>query len=269
MAVDHYENFPVASILLPAKLRAPVAAIYHFARNADDFADEGEHSAAQRLALLDDYRRELDGIARGIPSANPVFIRLGDAIRAHALPMQPFGDLLDAFSQDVVKVRYADYAELADYCRRSADPVGRLLLTLFRADSADNLRRSDAICTALQLINHWQDVAVDWRKGRVYLPAEDLARFGLAEADIAAGRSDRRWRDLMRFECDRARGLMLAGAPLGRDLPGRIGLEIRAIVAGGLRILEKIEAVGYDVFHRRPILDRTDWCRVLWRAARP
>ena len=267
MAVDHYENFPVASILLPTALREPVAAIYVFARSADDFADEGDHAPEERLAMLDRYRTELDAIECGQPAGDAVFRRLRPVIAEHDLPLQAFRNLLDAFSQDVVKTRYATFMELMDYCRRSADPVGRLLLKLFRADSPDNLRRSDAICSALQLINHWQDVAIDWRKGRIYLPTEDLCRFGVDETQIAEGRCDDRWRALMRFEVDRARALMLDGAPLGRDLPGRIGLEIRAIVAGGLRILERIEAVDHDVFRHRPTLGNGDWIRVLWRAA--
>jgi phytoene synthase len=267
MAVDHYENFPVASVLLPARLREPVAAIYGFARSADDFADEGELAAAERLARLDAYRRELDAIEAGQPTPHPVFLRLRPVIAEFGLPLGLFRDLLDAFAQDVSKTRYATYAELMDYCRRSADPVGRLLLKLFQADSAGNLARSDAICSALQLINHWQDVAVDWTKGRLYLPAEDMDRFGVREAQIAQGRCDDAWRALMGFQVERARALMLEGSPLGRDLPGRIGLEIRAIVAGGLRVLEKIEAAGFDIFRRRPVLTTADWPRLLWRAA--
>lgn len=266
MAVDHYENFPVASVLLPKHLREPVGAIYAFARSADDFADEGDLDAAQRLALLDGYRAELIGMRDGLPSQHPLFQRLRPVVAAYGLPLQSFHDLLDAFSQDVTKTRYATFIELKDYCRRSADPVGRLLLKLFGVDGAEELNRSDAICTALQLINHWQDVSVDWRKGRVYLPAEDLARFGVGEDQIARGLVDARWRELMRFQVDRARSLMREGAPLGRALPGRIGLEIRAIVAGGLRILDKIEAADYDVFRRRPVLARPDWLRVAWMA---
>jgi phytoene synthase len=266
MAVDHYENFPVASILLPPALREPIGAIYAFARSADDFADEGDRKPEERLALLDGYRVELTAIERRQASEHPLFIRLRPVISEHQLPLHLFFDLLDAFSQDVTKTRYATFMELKDYCRRSADPVGRLLLKLFHADSTENLRRSDEICSALQLVNHWQDVAVDWRKGRVYLPAEDLEQFGVTEEQIAASSVDDRWRQLMRFQVDRARALMQDGAPLGRALPGRIGLEIRAIVAGGLRILEKIEAVDYDVFRRRPVLDRTDWLRVAWKA---
>jgi phytoene synthase len=269
MPVDHYENFPVASVLLPAPLREPVAAIYAFARSADDFADEGRLPAEERLRLLDGYRAELDAVAAGRPSGHPIFRRLAPVITEYQLPPQLFRDLLEAFTQDVTKTRYANYAELLDYCRRSADPVGRLLLHLFGAATPEKLKRSDGICSALQLINHWQDVAVDWQKPRVYLPQDDLARFGVGEEQIAAGRCDDAWRALMRFQVDRARALMLEGAPLGRDLPGRIGLEIRAIVAGGLRILDKIEAVNYDVFRRRPVLEKPDWARILWRAAFP
>jgi phytoene synthase len=267
MPVDHYENFPVASFLLPARLREPVAAIYGFARSADDFADEGQLPPEERLRLLDGYQRELDAIAAGRDSGHPVFRRLRPVVEAYRLPLQLFRDLLDAFAQDVTKTRYATYAELIDYCRRSADPVGRLLLHLFGAASPENLRRSDCVCSALQLINHWQDVAIDWKKPRIYLPQEDLAQFGVTETQIACRYCDDSWRALMAFEVDRARALMLAGAPLGRDLPGRIGLEIRAIVAGGLRILDKIEAVNYDIFRRRPVLEKPDWARILWRAA--
>jgi phytoene synthase len=264
----HYENFPVASILLPARLREPVAAIYAFARSADDFADEGDLPPAERLALLDGYRRELDAIDAGEPTAHPIFLRLRPVITEYKLPLQLFRDLLDAFSQDVVKTRYANYAELLDYCRRSADPVGRLLLHLFDAATRDNLRRSDAICTALQLINHWQDVGIDAAKPvpRIYLPQDEMARFNVSDESIRRRTASADFLRLMRFQVERARALMLEGAPLGRSLPGRIGLEIRAIVAGGLAILDKIESAGYDVFDRRPALRTFDWPLVMWRA---
>ena len=267
MPVEHYENFPVASWLLPPALRPPVEAIYAFARNADDFADEGCLDDAERIDLLDGYARGLDRIARRERPDDPVFSRLHDAVVAHDLPIGLFHDLLDAFRQDVVKKRYATFDELRDYCRRSADPVGRLLLALFRRDDPANLRDSDAICSSLQLINHWQDVAVDWGKGRLYLPQEDLARFGVTESDIARASADKPWQDLMRFQCQRARAMMRSGSPLGTRLPGRLGLEIRAIAAGGLRILDKIEAVQGDVFRRRPRLMGGDWARILWKAA--
>ncbi len=273
MPVDHYENFPVASWLLPRHLHAPVTALYRFARNADDIADEGDLPAEERLRRLAAYGLQLDRIAAGQPCDEPLFRDLAAAVAAHDLPLPLLHDLLDAFRQDVVQTRYATYAELLDYCRRSANPVGRLLLRLFcqnsGAESPQQLAWSDAICTSLQLINHWQDVAIDYAKtpGRIYLPQEDLQRYGVTEGLISAGAvTDANWRALMRFEVDRARALMLEGAPLGRSLPGRIGLELRLIVAGGLRILDKIEAVDYDVFRRRPELHGPDWLRLLWRA---
>ncbi|MBA3034453.1 MAG: squalene synthase HpnC [Gammaproteobacteria bacterium] len=271
MAVDHYENFPVASLLLPARLRPAVAAIYVFARSADDFADEGDLPAAERLRLLNDYRSELERIEQGATTDHPVFLRLRPHIEKHQLPLALFRDLLDAFAQDVVKTRYANFYELMDYCRRSANPVGRLLLHLFGAATPDNLRRSDAICSALQLVNHWQDVGVDASKPvpRIYLPQDDMARFNVTEESVLRRVTIADFRTLLRFQVDRARALMNSGARLGHDLPGRIGLEIRTIVAGGLRILDKIEAVDYDVFNRRPVLGAFDWPRILIGALRP
>lgn len=275
MPVEHYENFPVASLLLPARLREPVEAIYAFARSADDVADEGDAPAIARLARLHDYQLALEACARGQPVRDaglaPLFARLGHAIASHALPLQPLRDLLDAFMQDVGKTRYASFDELRDYCRRSADPVGRLMLHLYGAATAENLRRSDAICTSLQLINFWQDVGVDWNKRRIYLPQDDMGRFGVDEARLDAlvrGETaiDDDWRALLAFEVQRARAMMRSGAPLARALPGRIGWELRLVVLGGLRILERIEGVGYDVFRHRPTLGRRDWLRLGWRA---
>jgi squalene synthase HpnC len=219
-----------------------------------------------RLAQLNEYRHALNLIEAGQTPDEPMFARLARAVRAFGLPVQLLHDLLDAFSQDVVKKRYADFAELRDYCRRSADPVGRLMLHLYGEASAHNCEQSDQICTALQLINFWQDVAVDWAKDRVYLPQESLARFGMTEAQIAQGRVDDTWRALMRFEVARARAMMRAGAPLARRLPGRVGWEIRLVVQGGLRILERIEAADYDVFRARPTLGMPDWLRLGLRA---
>lgn len=269
MSIEHYENFPVASFLLPARLRAPVAALYAFARSADDFSDEGDLEPAQRLALLDSYRRELDRLEHGEASTHPIFVRLAPVVRNYGLPIALLRDLLDAFAQDVVKTSYADYAELLDYCRRSADPVGRLMLCLFGVNDAHSQRQSDAICSALQLINHWQDVAIDLQKndgGRIYLPADELARFNVSVEQLHAARCDANFRALMKFQVDRARALMLSGAPLGHRIPGRCGLELRAIIAGGLRILDRIESAGYDVFRQRPVLTSFDWVRVLTTA---
>jgi len=187
-------------------------------------------------------------------------------VREHGLPLRLFEDLLDAFSQDVTRKRYADFAELADYCRRSANPVGRLLLHLFGRTTERDLARSDAVCTALQLINFWQDVPIDYAKGRIYLPQDEMSAHGVDERHIAEQRCDAAWASLMRFQVERARAMIDSGLPLARSLPGRIGLEIRATLQGGLRILEKIEAVGYDVFRRRPVLRPIDWPLLMLRA---
>jgi phytoene synthase len=264
--VDHYENFPVASLLLPRRLRDPVEVIYRFARSADDIADEGEASAAMRLERLADYQAKLLVIQLGGAPEDPLFAEVARIAREHALPLGLFGELLDAFAQDVVKSRYADFGELLDYCRRSANPVGRLLLHLFKRTSETQLRQSDAICSSLQLINFWQDVALDWAKGRVYLPQDEMRRHGVGEAHIAEQRCDAAWRALLASLCARARALMLEGAPLARALEGRARWEIALTVQGGLRILDKIAAAGYDVFRRRPRLAWRDWPLLAWRA---
>lgn len=266
MAVSHSENFPVASVLLPPRFREPVALIYRFAREADDFADEGCAPDAMRLEQLALFGEQLRRIERGAAPDIAWFSRLADVIQAHQLPIGPFHDLLSAFSQDVTTTRYPDFAAVRDYCRRSADPVGRLLLHLFGCATADNVERSDSICSALQLVNFWQDVSIDHDKNRIYLPLDEMARHGVTEAHIAGRRCDDAWRALLGFQVERARAMLLTGAPLGRALPGRIGLEIRATVQGGLRILEKIESARYDVFRQRPVLQWFDWPLILARA---
>lgn len=268
MPVDHYENFPVASILLPKRLVPAVEAIYAFARSADDLADEGDVAPAQRLASLAAYDEALDGIERGELQLDPLFARLARVIAHYKLPLTPFRDLLSAFRQDIITTRYAGFEALLDYCRRSANPVGLLMLSLYGAASERNVRDSDAICSALQLINFLQDVAIDRRKDRIYLPLDDLAAHGVAPAQLDLQLADQRWRALMAFEVARARALMHDGAPLATRLPGRIGWELRLVIQGGLRILDKIEDVGYDVFRRRPQLTKADWAVMLWRAIR-
>ena len=269
LSVGHYENFPVASALLPARYRRAIVAIYRFARTADDIADEGDATPAERHAALGRYASALDAIERNEPQAEPLFAELQIAIREHALPLQPFRDLLSAFAQDVDVKRYATFAALADYCRRSANPVGRLLLTLYRTDDAASVAESDAICTALQLANFWQDVAIDARIGRIYIPLEDFARFDVDPAAIAAGSHDRRWVQLMAFETARTRTLFDQGRALPRRLPLRAGLELRAVIAGGMRILERIERVGGDVFSQRPLLTKGDWALLALRTLAP
>ena len=266
MSVGHYENFPVASLLLPKALREPVGIIYRFARTADDFADEGADADDVRLRKLSVYQQKLDAIGRGETPEEALFRDVARIVREHALPLALFGDLLSAFSQDVTKKRYRDFPDLLDYCRRSANPVGRLLLHLFKRTSERDLAQSDAICSALQLINFWQDVEIDYAKGRIYLPQDDMARHGVSERHIAERRCDSAWIALMRFQVERSRAMILSGQPLARSLPGRIGLEIRATIQGGLRILDKIEAARYDVFRRRPVLRAFDWPVLLLKA---
>jgi phytoene synthase len=267
MSIAHYENFPVASLLLPAALRRPVSVIYRFARSADDFADEGDLAPADRLALLDGYRAELDRLGSGTPPVAPLFQELREVIQAHGLPLAPFHDLLDAFSQDVRKTRYASFAEVMDYCRRSADPVGRLMLHLYGKSDRINVAASDSVCSALQLINFWQDVRIDFEsQHRVYLPQDEMRRFGVGEAQLRERRCDAAFRELMHFQAGRARSLMLEGRPLVDRLAGRLRLEIALTVQGGLRILEKLERAGYDMFRRRPVLKAFDWPLLLFRA---
>ena len=273
MPVDHYENFPVASILLPASIRHDVVRLYRFARAADDIADEGQATVAQRRADLARFRQALVLITEnpgtrtvGDAQLDAIFLPLSRTIIRHRLPMTPFMDLLSAFEQDTQVKRYVDEASLLDYCRRSANPVGRLMLALFKQTDAQSLRESDAICTALQRINFLQDVAIDWQKNRIYLPEMDMRAAGVTVKHIEHQTCDHAWQTLMRQQIQLCRDLMQTGQPLGRRLKGRMGVEIRLIMAGGLRILEKIEAVQGDVFKYRPVLDRLDWLRLLWRA---
>lgn len=263
MSVNHYENFPVASLLLPARLRPAVRALYTFARNADDIADEGDATNEQRIADLDTYAAQLEKIERGEASDDFEFQQLQKVIAQYRLPTQPMYQLLSAFKQDVMQKRYATYVDLLDYCSRSANPVGHLILHLYNAVTPQNLSDSDAICTALQLINFWQDIAIDWQKQRIYLPLEDLQRFGVSEQNIAQGLQ---LNALMHFQIQRTRALMLSGSQLACRLPGRIGLELRLVVQGGLRILEKIEQNPESVFHQRPVLTKPDWFLLGWRA---
>ncbi len=278
MAVDHYENFPVASLLLPRHLHAPVAAIYRFARSADDIADEGNATPEERLTQLKDYDAALTAIAeqRSPPEhLAPIFAPLAIEHQRIGLPLAPCHALLSAFMQDVQQTRYSNYAELLDYCRRSANPVGQLMLFLFKAATPENLVMSDAICTALQLTNHWQDIAVDTTKGaagRIYLPQDELALWGYSDAEIlssnAVARDPLHWAEFMAFQTQRVSALFDQGqalpARLGRH-SWRIGQELRLTVAGGRRILQKIDAVAGDVYSQRPKLNSLDWLALLIR----
>jgi squalene synthase HpnC len=266
---QHYENFPVASVLLPNRLRRPISVIYTFARTADDFADEGDLDNAARLTLLGEYRAELDKIQAGLPPETLLFHELKEIIDHHHLPLQAFYDLLDAFSQDVIKKRYAHFGEVMDYCQRSANPVGLLLLHLYGAATERNISYSNAICSSLQLINFLQDIAIDYHdKNRIYLPLDELAKYHIAETQIARGDSSGLWKPFMQFQIERTRKLLQAGAPLGNVLRGRIGLEMRMIIMGGETILRKLHKSGGDIFNDRPLIKPGDWVFMLYRALR-
>ncbi|MBK1673535.1 squalene synthase HpnC [Ectothiorhodospira shaposhnikovii] len=268
-AHDHYENFPVASRLVPPRLRGPIAAIYSFARRGDDLADEGDRPADERLTALDDLAARLDAAAAGTPDTDPTFIALAHAISAHGLPTALFHDLLNAFRQDVTKSRYQDFGEVVQYCRCSANPVGRLLLHLSGEADERRLALSDAVCTSLQLINFYQDLAQDYHEmGRIYIPMDDMARFGVTEAHFRDRVTDTPFRHLMQHQYRRADQLMRSGAPLGGLLRGRIGLEIRLIIVAGARVLWHLQRQQGDLFSR-PRLQARDYLVILRDALIP
>lgn len=276
-SVGHYENFPVASWLCPKALRPAVMAIYHFARTADDIADEGPANATERLQVLGDYRAALAQALAGTPqtpaSAWPgVFVPLHAAVQSHHLPGQLLHALLDAFEQDVrhtdAQHRYTNTDELLRYCERSANPVGRLLLHLHGVNDTLALQRSDAICSALQLINFWQDLSTDWSRQRHYLPRALLQEHGLDWADFSPEprKQDSAQRQVLQALCAQARDLMRQGSPLVHQVPGRMGWELRAVVQGGLRVLDHIEALQHRTWLQRPTLRSADGPLCLWRA---
>ena len=269
MSVEHYENFPVASWLCPPRLRPAVRAIYWFARTADDIADEGDAPAAARQALLAAYRDDLLKAAAGQPHSGRwpgVFDPLAQAIRSYRLPLALLTELLDAFEEDTRHAGYADRAALLTYCSRSANPIGRLLLHLHGIDDPLLLRCSDAVCSALQLINFWQDLSLDVPRGRLYVPRADAAAHATTpEAALAAPHADASLA-LVRALCAWARELMLEGAPIALAVPGRVGWELRFVVQGGLRILAKIESMNFASFARRPRLHAADHLLIGLRA---
>lgn len=277
VATEHYENFPVASWLCPPPLRGAVLAIYHYARTADDLADEGDAPAAERRAALARYRQTLDQALAGQPGpadpADPadwpaVFAPLAQAVSRHRLPIPLLHDLLDAFEQDTGNPRYPDRAALLDYCRRSANPIGRLMLHLAGVHDAVSLAQSDAICSALQLINFWQDPSVDLPRGRHYVPEADARHHGLSLDTLAGQPDSAATRALLRELCQWAATLMLQGAPLACRVTGRLGWELRFVVQGGLRILERIGQMRYCTLHQRPVLGPADAPVLAWRALR-
>jgi phytoene synthase len=275
IARQHYENFPVASRLLPAAMRPHIAAIYAFARRADDFADEPGFADADRLRLLDEWGQRLRGqtpVAYGGQAPGDtdelIFYALGNTIREHNLPIALFEDLLSAFRQDVVTTRYATWDEVLDYCRRSANPVGRLVLRVAGYDDPRLDVRSDAVCTALQLTNFWQDLAIDWSRGRLYVPLADRDRAGAAEADLDAGTLTREWHAALRAVAARTRELFDQGRPVCDAVRGRLRWELRLTWLGASRVLDRLDAIGFDVFDHRPSLTMSDAPVLVWQAIR-
>lgn len=271
LARAHYENFSVASVLLPRRLLRHFHAIYAYCRWADDLADEAG-GGARALELLRWWRAELLACYGGRPR-HPVLVALQETIRAFDIPPKPFLDLLFAFEQDQLIQRYQSFEELLDYCKGSANPVGRLVLYLFDSFDENKAALSDRICTALQLANFWQDVSRDYAIGRVYVPEEDRQRFGYSDADLAARRFTPAFGELMRFEVDRTRDLFYRGFPLVQCLPAELQAEMELFIQGGLAILRKIEAQGFDVWRQRPTLAKWEKgalvASALWKRLRP
>lgn len=274
IAREHYENFPVASTLLPAAMRPHIAAVYAFARRADDFADEPGPDVDERLRLLDAWRQRLDPCVPGLNERTGgtgddlIFVALEHTIRTHRLPRSLFHDLLSAFRQDVVTTRYETWHEVLDYCRRSANPIGRLVLRIAGYEDATLDAQSDGVCTALQLTNFWQDLAIDWRRGRLYLPAEERTRAWAQEDDLDRAAMTPEWREALRMATERTRELFRAGRPVCDAVHGRLRWELRFTWLGGMRVLENIEAAGFDVFRHRPTLSAADAPVLGWRALR-
>lgn len=265
IATTHYENFTVGSWLLPRHLRRPIAAIYAFARAADDFADEGESAASERVARLADWEKNLDACYAGA-ATDPVFVALGDTVRRFNIPRDPFLQLLDAFRQDIAFRPFGTFADLRAYCRRSAAPVGHLVLALFGYHDATRRALADEICTGLQLANFWQDVAVDAQKGRVYLPLEDLERFACTADDVMRGRPTAALCELLRWQVDRARSLLQHGLGLAQQVDRRCARQVRLFAWGGVSILNRIAVQDFDVFSSRPTLSRGEKAALVLRA---
>lgn len=265
IATEHYENFPVGSWIIPKEKRRYVHAIYAFARQADDFADEKGYGEEERLRLLEDWGKRLDGCVKGEPE-DPLFIALKETIERYDIPVELLKDLITAFKMDIVNKRYQKRADLLAYCRYSANPIGRIVLYLFGYKDPELQRLSDSICTALQLTNFWQDIAIDLDKDRIYLPSEDMERFGYTENELQSCTLNDSFRDLISSEIEFTRTLFRHGLPLCDRVGKGLSLELRAVWSGGMKILAKIEENGYDVFNRRPVITMLDKVKILSRA---
>lgn len=266
LARNHYENFPVASVLLPKTLRKPVAAIYAFARKADDFADEGSLDKKTRLTKLNAYEKELDHIEKGITSQDPVFIALAHTIKKHGLPVLQFRKLLSAFKQDVTKNRYDNFGEILDYCDRSANPIGHLMLALVGKNDENLLELSNAVCTGLQLTNFLQDISVDYKIGRIYMPLDEMKINNIDETFIRDKIFNQDWQNFIDHQLMRTRSLLTDGFPLGSHLGFRLGNEIKLTVSGGVKVLDKLLIINQQQFLYQARLNFFDWSLVTFNA---
>ena len=262
--VDHYENFPVASVFLPKEIRHAVQVIYYFARSADDIADEGNMSVLERLLRIDSFKKELDCIQDEQTPQTDLFQSLSEVIKKHNIPLRPFYQLLSAFRQDVLKISYLDDEDLLNYCQLSANPVGHLMLHLFGQDMLKTRLHSNALCSALQLINHWQDVYVDWDKGRCYLSQKSLSDFGLQLNVLNENEKTKAFQDMLQVQCQRAEKLLIRGIPLVYMLEGRLSLEVRAIISAAYRVLKKTQKANTQADKIRPRLSWLDAPWIIW-----
>ena len=264
LATHHYENFHVVSVLLPKRLQQDFYNVYSFCRWADDLGDEiGD--TTESLRLLEWWRTELDRMYAG-DAGHPVFVALSETVRKFGIPQEPFSDLIRAFIQDQTVSRYPDWAGVLDYCVYSANPVGRLVLYLCGYSDPERQRLSDSTCTALQLTNFWQDVTVDLKKDRIYLPLDLLARHSYTEHELFAHKFDPRFREVMREAVERARSLFIAGLPLAQTVDLRLSVDLELFSLGGMKVLEKIERQGYDVLTQRPAISKTERVALLFKA---
>ena len=265
IALEHYENFPVGSWLIPRGKRKYVHAIYAFARTADDFADEDRYGEDERTQLLTDWEKRLDECITGSPT-HPVFVSVKEALDKFNIPAALLKDLITAFKMDTVNKRYKAMSDVLNYCHYSANPVGRIILCIFEYNDPELHRLSDFICTALQLTNFWQDVAIDLEKDRIYIPLEDMERFGYSVSDLKSHAFNDSFRALLASEIEFTRDLFHKGRPLCTSVRKGLSVELRAIWSGGMRILDKIERNGYDIFNKRPVITTMDKIRIISRA---
>ena len=266
--IDHYENFPVGSMLLPSKLRKPIRQIYHFARFADDIADEGSSDATHRFKLLSDFKNNFhQHVKDSNLNNNQAFRDLAITISTHQLPLKLFDDLLSAFEQDIFKNRYENFEELLHYCKKSANPIGQLLLHLTSNDTKENLILSNKVCSSLQIINFLQDIHLDYaNNNRIYMPQQELRAFGVSERNIGNRTINNKWKNFIFFQIKRAKELLDEGSQLCSNVEGRFGLELKVIVTAGDFVLSRLSEVQGDIFNRRPTIRPIDWPKIMLKA---